>query len=100
MRKKREEPAALGDILNVVAGRLKRVDIRQIDQVRAIWNESVDEPLRARCQPLFIKDGVLVVEVPSGAFAQRITQDSPRILVAFESLGGDAPHAIRPVIAP
>ena len=100
MRRKREEPAMLGDILNVVAGRLKRVDMRQIDQVRAIWHDSVDEPLRERCHPLFIKDGVLVVEVPSGAFAERIAQDAPRILVAFESLGGDAPHSIRPTIAP
>ncbi len=99
MRRKNEEPAALGDILNVVAGRLKRVDMRQIDQVRSIWDESVDEPLRGRCQPLFIKDGVLVVEVPSGAFAERITQDAPRILVAFASLGDDAPHSIRPTIA-
>ncbi|MHB8333871.1 MAG: DciA family protein [Acidimicrobiales bacterium] len=99
MRRKREEPATLGDILNVVAGRLKRVDIRLIDQVRVIWDNTVDEALRDRCHPLFIKDGVLVVEVPSGAFAQRITQDGPRILVAFESLGTDAPRSIRPVIA-
>jgi len=99
MRKKHEEPATLGDILNVVAGRLKRVDIRLIDRVRAIWDNTIDEALRERCHPLFIKDGVLVVEVPSGAFAQRITQDGPIILAAFESLGDDAPRSIRPVIA-
>ena len=100
MRGKRGEPASLGDILHVVAGRLKRVDVRLIDQVRAIWDDNVDEVLRGRCQPLFIKDSVLVVEVPSGAFAQRITQDSARILADFESLGEDAPRSIRTVIAP
>ena len=89
----------MGDILDVVAGRLKRVDVRLIDQVRAIWDEHVDEVLRGRCQPLFIKDGVLVIEVPSGAFAQRITQDATRILAAFESLGAQAPRSIRTVIA-
>ncbi|MDE2281435.1 MAG: DUF721 domain-containing protein [Actinomycetales bacterium] len=100
MKGRRGEPASLGDILNVVAGRLKRVDVRLIDQVRAIWDDNVDEVLRARCQPLFIKDGVLVIEVPSGAFAQRITQDATALLAVFEPLGDAAPRSIRSVIAP
>lgn len=100
MRRKRDDPQVLGDILNNVAGRLKRVDIRLVDQVQSMWDVAVEESLRVRCRPLFIKDGVLVVSVPSGAFAQRISQDSTKILAAFESLGANAPRSIRSVIEP
>lgn len=100
MRRKRDDPQVLGDILNNVAGRLKRVDIRLVDQLQSMWDETAEESLQGRCRPLFIKDGVLVVSVPSGAFAQRISQDSTKILSAFESLGTKAPRSIRSVIEP
>ncbi len=95
MRRRREEPQALSELLDGVASRLRRVDLRLIDRVRSVWVDTVDETIRERCRPLYIKDGVLVVAVPSGAYAQRVNQDSTVILAGFASLGDDAPHALR-----
>jgi predicted nucleic acid-binding Zn ribbon protein len=95
----RPEPARLGDVLNKIAGRLKKVDLRLIDEIRTLWPTLVDPALGEHCRPEFIKNGVLIVSVPSGAFAQRVTQDSPSIILGFSVLGERAPSQLRTVIS-
>jgi hypothetical protein len=46
-----------------------------------------------------VKNGVLLVSVPSGAFAQRVMSDATTILEGFSSLGTRAPTALRTVLA-
>jgi predicted nucleic acid-binding Zn ribbon protein len=96
---KNEHPRPLGEILNVVAGRLRRVDLRLIDEVRRLWPGAVDPVLAAHCQPEFVKNGVLIIRVPSGAFAQRINAEHESILRGFSSLGEQAPTSIRTVLS-
>ena len=99
MTRPRDEPRQLGDVLHVLAGRLRKVDLRLIDEIRALWPTIVDPVVSEHCRPEFIKNGVLLVTVPSGAFAQRVTMDSPAILDGFASLGDRAPTSVRAVIA-
>lgn len=95
MRDSNDPPAPLGDLLNNLAGRLRRVDLRVIDRARELWPSVVDPALAEHCRVELIKDGVLVVSVPSGAFAQRVIEETPAILAGFVVLGAAAPHAVR-----
>lgn len=98
MRRRHEEPARLSDMLDTLAGRLRKVDLRLVDEVRRRWPDVVDPILAEHCRPEFIKSGVLVVSVPSGAFAERLTRDSASILDALAALGDAAPKALRTVV--
>jgi predicted nucleic acid-binding Zn ribbon protein len=98
VRRREEEPARLGDVLNTVAGRLRKVDLRVVDEVRRLWPSVVDPVLAEHCRPEFIKSGVLVVSVPSGAFAERLTSERASILAGLAGLGDAAPNALRTVL--
>jgi predicted nucleic acid-binding Zn ribbon protein len=82
-----------------MAGRLRKVDLRLIDEIREMWPRIVEPVIAEHCRPEFVKNGVLLVSVPSGAFAQRVTSQSTTILDGFSSLGERAPHALRTVLA-
>ena len=99
MRDRNEQPTTLGDLLNTLAGRLRKVDLRLIDEIRALWPTIVEPAIAEHCRPEFVKNGVLLVSVPSGAFAQRVTSDAPTILEGFSSLGARAPKTLRTVLA-
>lgn len=98
MSRRDDPPFRLADVLETVAGRLRKVDLRLIDEVRALWPTIVDPVLIEHCHPQFVKDGVLLVSVPSGAFAQRIASESTSILAGFQQLGDRAPTSIRTVL--
>ena len=98
MRRRDERPVELADTLNVLAGRLKKVDLRLVDEVRRLWPSVVDPVLAEHCEPQFIKDGVLVIRVPSGAFAQRLTAQSQSIIEGCAVLGSRAPTSVRTII--
>jgi hypothetical protein len=98
VRKTPEEPRPLSEILDVVAGRLRKVDLRLIDEIRRIWPSVVDPLLAERCHPEFIKNGVLLIRVPSGAYAQKIIEERESILRGFSSLGNRAPTTLRTVL--
>lgn len=99
MTKRDEPPAPLGELLNTLAGRLRKVDLRLIDEVRALWPSIVEPVIAEHCRPEFVKNGVLLVKVPSGAYAQRIASDATAILDGFSSLGERAPTSLRTVLA-
>ena len=89
------EPVSLGDVLDTLAGRLRKVDLRLIDEIREIWPTIVDPVIAEHCRPEFIKNGVLLISVPSGAYAQRIQLETTDIIAGFGSLGSRAPTALR-----
>lgn len=99
MRARDEQPAKLGELLNTLAGRLRKVDLRDIDEIRTLWPAIVDPVIAEHCRPEFVKNGVLLVTVPSGAFAQRVMNDSSTILGGFAPLGERAPTSLRTVLA-
>jgi predicted nucleic acid-binding Zn ribbon protein len=92
-------PKGLAELLNTMAGRLRKVDLRLIDEIREMWPRIVEPVVAEHCRPEFVKDGVLLVSVPSGAFAQRVMSQSATILDGFSSLGERAPHALTTVLS-
>jgi predicted nucleic acid-binding Zn ribbon protein len=98
MKRRDEQPAALNELLNTLAGRLRKVDLRDIDEIRNLWPGIVDPVIAEHCRPEFVKNGVLLVSVPSGAFAQRVMSDAVTILEGFSSLGARAPTSLRTVL--
>lgn len=95
MTRRRDEPHELREVLDGVAGRLRRVDLRLSDRIQTLWDQCDDSTIRERCRPLFIRDGVLVIAVPTGADAQRVHHQRASILATFSSLGDEAPRALR-----
>ncbi len=91
-------PSPLGELLNALAGRLRRVDLRVIDEARRIWPTVVDPVFAEHCRVELIKDRVLIVSVPSGAFAQQIRLRETTILSGFSSLGESAPTSLKTVL--
>jgi len=99
MNARDDHPEKLDALLNTLAGRLRKVDLRAIDEVRELWPRIVDPVIAEYCTPEFVKNGVLLVTVPSGAFAQRVMRDSASILEGFAPLAERAPTSIRTVLA-
>jgi predicted nucleic acid-binding Zn ribbon protein len=99
MNHRDEQPAKLGELLNTLAGRLRRVDLRDIEEIRGLWPHIVDPVIAEHCRPEFVKNGVLLVTVPSGAFAQRVMSDATTILEGFAPLAQRAPTSLRTVLA-
>ena len=95
MSRYEDGPRALGESLRALAGRYKKVDLLVIDEIRDRWVDVVGEVLAQRCVPLLVRDGVLVIEVPSGAFAQRLRSEESRILEGLKELGERAPKGLR-----
>jgi predicted nucleic acid-binding Zn ribbon protein len=93
-----DHPAKLGELLNTLAGRLRKVDLRDIDEIRELWPRIVDPVIAEHCRPEFVKSGVLLVTVPSGAFAQRLMRDAASILEGFAPLAERAPTSLRTVL--
>jgi len=92
-----DQPESLGDVLRVVARRVKKVDLTLIERVREVWPTLVEEPLASRCHPEFVKNQVLVVSVPSGVFAQQITFEAEVILAGLSVLGERAPTSLKTI---
>lgn len=96
----RDQPQPMADILATLARRIRKVDLLVIDEVRTLWPTIVDEVVATRCHPEFVKNGVLVIGVPSGAFAQRLIEEETSILTGLAVLGERAPVALRPLVSP
>ncbi len=98
MSRRDDEPRRLGEVLDGLAGRWRRVDLRTVDEVRTLWASAVDPVLAEHCRAEMVRDGVLVVTVPSGAFAQRVADEETSILAAYAVLGARAPRGVRTVV--
>ncbi len=95
MSRYEDGPRALGESLRALASRYKKVDLFIIDEIRDRWELIVGDALASRCTPTLVRDGVLVVEVPSGAFAERLRSEESHIVTALSELGERAPTGLR-----
>ncbi len=84
---RRDEPQHIGDSLSSLAKRIRRVDLVRLEDVRRVWPEIVDPSLATRCVPVLIKGETLVVDVPSGLYAQRLREDSELIVSQLHARG-------------
>ena len=91
-------PQSIGDSLRALAKRYRKVDLLVIDEIRARWSDVVGDTLAQRCVPEVVREGVLVVRVPSGAFAERLRMDESAILAAYADLETRAPSALQIVV--
>ena len=65
-------PRSLGETLRSLTSRYRKVDLFVIDEIRQRWGDAVGETLATRCVPELVREGALIVRVPSGAFAERL----------------------------
>lgn len=98
MRRRTEEPARLGDVLDALAARIRRVDLRAVDEVRERWPTLVDAALAQSCRPEFVKSGTLVVSAPTGAHAERVRSRAASILAGLSDLKSGAPTSLKVVV--
>lgn len=92
-----DQPRPLSELLQAMAQRVKKVDLTVIEEIRELWPTVVDPNLASVCHPEFVKNRVLVVSVPSGAFAQQISLDEETILRGLAPLAQRAPTSIKTV---
>ena len=92
-----DRPEPLGELLRVMAGRVKKVDLNVIDDIRKLWPPLVEGAVAQVCRPEFVKNHVLVISVPSGAFAQQIALDQEAILQGLAALGPRAPTSLKTI---
>jgi hypothetical protein len=92
-----DKPEPLGDLLRTMAKRVKKVDLTVIEEIRDLWPTLVAPAVAAVCQPEFVKNHVLVISVPSGAFAQQIALDQESILEGLTPLKDRAPTSLKTV---
>jgi predicted nucleic acid-binding Zn ribbon protein len=97
MRRFSDRPEPLGDVLRNLASRVKKVDLNVIEEIRVIWPTLVEPVVAQMCQPEFVKNRVLVISVPSGAFAQQIALDQRTILEGLAPLKDRAPTSLKTV---
>ena len=97
MGRSSDQPQHLADVLRAMAKRVKKVDLTLIEEIRLHWPTIVDANLATTCHPQFVKNGVLVISVPSGAFAQQINIERDVILSGLTILGDRAPTSVRTV---
>ena len=95
MSRYNDGPRALSESLRALASRYRKVDLLVIDEIRDRWEQIVGPVLAQRCTPMLVREGVLIIEVPSGAFAERLSSEQVRILEALSDLGQRAPTSVR-----
>ncbi len=97
MSRSSDQPQPLGDLLRMMAQRVKKVDLTVIEEIRQHWPTLVEATLASACHPEFVKNGVLVISVPSGAFAQQILVEQDAILRGLAVLGERTPTSVKTV---
>jgi predicted nucleic acid-binding Zn ribbon protein len=97
MGRSSDQPQHLADVLRTMAKRVKKVDLTLIEEIRRYWPTIVDANLATTCQPEFVKNGVLVISVPSGAFAQQIIIEQDVILSGLAVLGERTPTSVKTI---
>ena len=97
MRAFNDQPELLGDVLRSVARRVKKVDLTVIEEIRSRWPDLLEPALAQWCRAEFVKNGVLTISVPSGAFAQQIKLHEQQILRGLSSLRERAPVSIKTI---
>ena len=78
-------PIPIGDALRTVAGRVTQTDLMGIAEISAVWPSVVGERLAAEATPSTLRDGRLVVSVPSSVWAGQVRLLAAEILERLRS---------------
>lgn len=97
MRAFSDKPELLSDVLRSLAQRVKKVDLTVIEEIRSLWPDLLEPVLAEWCRAEFVKNGVLIISVPSGAFAEQIRLQEQHILRGFAVLQERAPVSIKTI---
>lgn len=97
MRRQPDQPQPLGELLRTMATRVKRVDLTIIEEIQQHWPTLVEPALATTCRPEFVKNRVLIISVPSGAFAQQIMFERDEIIRGLAFLNDRAPTSLKTV---
>ncbi len=98
MSTRRDAPGELGELLRAIAFRMRKIDVLAIEEIQRRWMELVGDMLARRTTPEAVKNRVLIVRVPSGAFAERLQMEERRIVNALSDLGDRAPTSLKIVV--
>lgn len=80
-----------------MAKRVKRVDLTIIEEIQQHWPTLIEPAIATTCHPEFVKNRILVISVPSGAYAQQIALERDSILRGLAFLNDRAPTSLRTV---
>jgi len=92
-----DQPEPLGELLRTMARRVKKVDLTLIEEIQQRWPTLVEPAIARACHPEFVKNRVLVISVPSGAFAEQISLDRESIIHGLAAIGDRAPTSLKTV---
>ncbi len=79
-----DNPIPIGEALRTVAGRVTQTDLLGIAEISSVWTAVVGERLATEAQPMTLRDGRLLVSVPSSVWAGQVRLMTREIL---EKLG-------------
>jgi len=88
------EPERLGDTLAALVRRFRHVDLSVMDQILERWPALVGPEMAEVCHPEVVREGVLYVAVPSGAFGQKMRMNAEKIITGLSDISADAPTSL------
>jgi hypothetical protein len=88
-------PRSIGESLRELVSRFTKVDLDVMGEIERRWPTLVGDVVAARCRPEVVRERVLYVRVPNGAYAESINKLSASLVEALSDLGERAPTAVR-----
>lgn len=89
------EPEKLGDTLAALIRRFRHVDLSVMEEIQQRWPELVGPDIAELCRPEVVRDGMLFVAVPNGAFGQKIRMNAENIIAGLRDISGDPPTSVQ-----
>ena len=89
------EPERLGDTLAALIKRFRHVDLSIMEQIIERWPSLVGPELAEVCRPEVVRDGVLYVAVPNGAYGQKMRMTAENIISGLSDISAEAPTSLQ-----
>lgn len=89
------EPEKLGDTLAALLRRFRHVDLSAMETIRARWPDLVGADMADLCHPEVVREGVLYVAVPNGAFGQKLRMNAEKIIQGLSDISDGAPTSLQ-----
>ena len=89
------EPEKLGDTLAALVRRFRHVDLSVMEEIQQRWPELVGPDIAEICHPEVVRDSILFVAVPNGAFGQKIRMNAENIIAGLRDISGDPPTSVQ-----
>lgn len=92
---RQREPERLGDTLAALIRRFRHVDLSIMEQISERWPTVVGPEMAEACHPEVVRDGILYVAVPNGAYGQKMRMNAENIIQGLSDISGDAPTSLQ-----